>query len=112
MAEYIEREKALAFQNELEPCLCRSAATGEVFSATKDADLVAYLQGIPAADVRPVARGRWEKRMEEEETLYYKSFTPIWSCSECGTEYDPSLCMTINFCHNCGADMRGGAGNG
>lgn len=54
MAEYIEREKALAFQNELEPCLCRSAATGEVFSATKDADLVAYLQSIPAVNVREV----------------------------------------------------------
>lgn len=54
MAEYIEKEKALAFQNELEPLLCRSAATGEVFSATKDADIVAYLQSIPAADVRPV----------------------------------------------------------
>lgn len=51
MAEYIEKEKALAFQNELEPRLCRSAATGEVFIATKDADLVAYLQSIPAADV-------------------------------------------------------------
>ena len=58
------------------------------------------------ADVRPVVRGKWKKRMEEKETPYYKSFTPIWSCSECGTEYDPSFCMTINFCPNCGADMR------
>lgn len=57
-------------------------------------------------DVRPVVRGKWKKRMEEKETPYYKSFTPIWSCSECGTEYDPSLCMTINFCPTCGADMR------
>jgi anaerobic ribonucleoside-triphosphate reductase len=58
--------------------------------------------------VRPVVRGKWKKRMEENETPYYKSFTPIWPCSECGTEYDPSLCMTINFCPNCGADMREG----
>lgn len=65
-----------------------------------------HLYEITAADVRPVVRGKWKKRMEEKETLYYKSFTPIWSCSECGTEYDPSLCMAINFCPNCGADMR------
>lgn len=66
-------------------------------------DEIAKMDG---EDVRPVKRGKWEKRMEEKETPYYKSFTPIWSCSECGTEYDPSFCMTINFCPNCGADMR------
>ena len=57
-------------------------------------------------NVQPVAQGKWEKRMEEKKTPYYKSFTPIWSCSECGMEYDPSFCMTIDYCPNCGADMR------
>lgn len=70
-------------------------------------EMIAGIILIPAADVRPVVRGKWKKRMEEKNTPYYKSFTPIWSCSECGTEYDPSLCMTINFCPTCGADMRG-----
>lgn len=64
------------------------------------------LRDIPAADVRPVVRGTWMKCMVEKETPYYKSFTPVWSCSECRKEYDPSFCMTINFCPNCGADMR------
>lgn len=48
MAEYIKRENALKFQDELEPCFCRSAITGEAFTATKDADLVPFLQNIPA----------------------------------------------------------------
>lgn len=56
--------------------------------------------------IREVVSGKWKKRMEEKETAYYRSFTPIWTCSECGTDYDPSVCMTINFCPNCGADMR------
>lgn len=53
-----------------------------------------------------IVQGTWKKRMKEHETPYYKSFTPIWSCSECGTEYDPSFCMTINSCPNCGAIME------
>lgn len=52
--EYIEREAALAFQNEVEPLLCRNVVTHDIMSATKDADMVKYLQSIPAADVRPV----------------------------------------------------------
>lgn len=52
--EYIEREAALAFQNEVEPILCRNVVTHDIMSATKDADMVKYLQSIPAAEVRPV----------------------------------------------------------
>ena len=52
--EYIEREAALAFQNEVEPLLCRNVVTHVIMSATKDADMVKYLQSIPAADVRSV----------------------------------------------------------
>ena len=49
------------------------------------------LMDIPAADVRPVARGVWVKNG--------------WSirCSICG--YDMPF-ATRNFCPNCGADMR------
>ena len=65
-----------------------------------------WLQDFPAADVRPVKRGHWVKRMEEHTAVEYTSFTPIWSCSECGLEYDPALAPRIHFCYNCGADMR------
>lgn len=50
----------------------------------------------PAADVRPVVRGRWLHETEIEGH----------ACGEC------SACHKIrvidNFCPNCGADMRGG----
>ena len=63
--EYIERDAALAFQNEVEPLLCRNVVTHDIMSATKDADMVKYLQSIPAADVRPVVMckdcGHWNK---------------------------------------------------
>ena len=50
------------------------------------------IKSVPAADVRPVVRGRWEK----DTPMGYK-------CSVCG-------CLMPgkpNFCPNCGADMRG-----
>lgn len=52
--DYISREAALAFQNEVDLLLCRNVVTHDIMSATKDADMVKYLLSIPAADVRTV----------------------------------------------------------
>ena len=58
---------------------------------------------IPAADVRPVVRGRW---MYIVENAYHV-------CSNCAgvMSYDPEKGFLIfntlpNFCPQCGADMR------
>ena len=67
MAEYIEREAALKFQNELEPLLCRNVVTHDIMSATKDADLVEYLRSIPAADVAPVVRCKECRHRDPED---------------------------------------------
>ena len=100
---YIDRDAALNYQNEVEPCLGRTAHTGEVFSATRDDALVKYLEQIPAADVRPVVRGHWEEDCAGAAV-----------CSVCGEyAFETSthhLCGWFpNFCPNCGADMRTGA---
>jgi hypothetical protein len=71
---------------------------------------------IPAADVRPVAKGKW---------LPYEFGDYHWhKCSVCGvadkyieTVYrkgfiDNEIFSVRNFCPNCGADMRGDHGNG
>lgn len=54
--EYIGRDKVLAFQNELEPVIVFGQPA--CYSATKDADLVAFINDIPAADVVEVVRCR------------------------------------------------------
>lgn len=69
---------------------------------------VEYLDEVPAADVRPVVRGRWKanphigyKRLDEDDE-------PVWGyvtdfiCSNCEKRSDKQT----NFCQNCGADMR------
>lgn len=62
-------------------------------------DLPALIDSIPAADVRPVVRGRWIK--------YYPHNSDMLTCSECekywildGDQYD------FHFCPNCGAWME------
>lgn len=68
------------------------------------------IESVPAADVRPVVRGRWVRTRQVE-------LNPFWSLENCGTQYMCSECgrragykqVTLyKFCPNCGADMRGG----
>lgn len=79
MKEYIEREAV-------------NAALSAECSPMVAAYLINAVEAIPAADVRPVVRGRWE----------YNPGDNIPYCSECMMPQD-SEC---NFCPNCGADMR------
>lgn len=78
MAEYIEREAFLDAIERMKPY-------------HQDADDIAeMLQNFPAADVRPVVRGKWIK-------IKYRSI-----CRDCSFRGFASW----NFCPNCGADMR------
>lgn len=75
MSEYIEREAALALA---------------------DNRMRKILLALPAADVRPVVRGKWRERRFSGNVYGAE-------CSVCHTTWD---CGT-NFCPNCGAVMEG-----
>lgn len=87
MSDYISREALL------------SATEGYDWQA----GLKTVLKRIPAADVRPVVRGRWIWKDNGEVV-----------CSECndlvavvGNTEDLEMVISgFNFCPNCGADMR------
>ena len=65
------------------------------------------LNTIPAADVRPVVRGKWIRRSDD---------SCVATCSVCGNENNYAFCiMSLDeqslvqqdmFCPFCGADMR------
>lgn len=57
---------------------------------------------IPAADVQPVKRGRWEEEHYSELLWCYEA-----TCSECGYESTDKYRITNShrFCENCGARM-------
>lgn len=68
----------------------------------KRAIITDYINGVPPADVRPVVRGRWERKCDD---------VCYWSeCSNCG-KYPPKNRYgqewLSDFCPNCGADMGG-----
>lgn len=84
MADYIEREAALAAIRE------RCAPCGEGIEA---------LKSVPAADAAPVAHGRWIKTDHGNDTL-------LASCSQCNYPVDWWRGKT-KYCPNCGAKMDG-----
>lgn len=66
------------------------------------------LARFPAADVRPVARGKWRKADNPSFSPFDDSGAYIFFCSVCGKSHGHAY----RFCPSCGADMRGGGGNG
>ena len=89
MDDYIRREAAKA--------LIRKAYT-------RIEDRVAIncvLNDVPAADVAPVKRGRWEYR-----PAYKGAEFGFYVCSSCGS---PFWWNTSKYCPDCGAKMNGGA---
>ena len=88
MPEYIEREAVLErLKQECSPV---------VFAYL--ADLV---NAIPAADVRPVVRGKWE--WNDNNGYYYCGNCKAVSPRE---DQDGEYIDCPNVCPNCGADMR------
>lgn len=70
----------------------------------KGLDVIEYLDEVPAADVRPVVRGKWIRRCD----------SIFAGCPNCGCEVMQIKTSVfrdgkgrIDFCPNCGADMRG-----
>ena len=93
MAEYIEREAAIAEVTMMAEArrIPVDSYGGEVVG-----EVIRLLRGIPAADVRPVVRATWRR---------YSPFTDTYECSNCGEQVIDQQFRT-NFCPNCGADMR------
>lgn len=74
-------------------------------------DICPQFAEIPDADVRPVVRGYWHG--EGDGYADGELVCDMWQCSCCGEWFDEwDDKPTWNFCPNCGADMRGGDGNG
>ena len=85
MSDYIERKAAFDAAQEH---FCDSARTLEA------------IETLPAADVRPVVRGRWSWRTGSE-----------YRCTNCGRHTHVDEVMeepAYNYCPYCGAEMNQG----
>lgn len=103
MKEYLERSTVINRLQEI--------VNDYEYSGNMDALYVAdyclhhIIELKPAADVRPVARGRKEKAQQQP---YFRGHFPTFVCSECHREVNKRW----NYCPNCGARMDGGVNNG
>ena len=92
MDDYISREAALETIKSLYPSMPLVKLNADKWHEKNKAymDCETAIEDLPAADVRPVVRGKWIKNG--------------WSinCSECGFDMPYTI---RNFCPNCGAKM-------
>jgi rubrerythrin len=96
MSDFISREVALdRIRDYIEEYSWHTDEHGfhsPEWCAMKEAEMV--LTDLPAADVRPVVRGRWI-----DTDNYYQR----WKCSACGCHTRDAA---PSFCPNCGAKME------
>ena len=91
--EYIEREAAI------EAAIDAADEWDGGYNPHRAVQIRDGVKAIPAADVRPVVRGKFEDAMQS----CYDS--PHVKCSVCG-EYYWRYFKKFNFCPNCGAWME------
>lgn len=103
MAEYIEREAAIAYiREQSEECQKAFEELGGESGIYADAynDLAEDFYIIPAADVAPVVHGRWMP-------FHSEAAGDIQYCSACEIGFDAKMA----YCPHCGAKMDGGDNN-
>lgn len=105
MAEYIEREAAIAIIEEKQKELCPVGRYGRGYVYGSDREkydawdeIIDALENIPSADVVPVVHARWVSFLDGDHIMperYYR-------CSRCGRVES----RRQPYCH-CGAKMDG-----
>ena len=92
MAEYIAREAAIGRLDELE----QTAHHNSVLWPDHVEECREALRDVPAADVRPVVRGKWQSWTQDRPPCKW------YSCDYCGFH----ALSKSNYCPNCGACME------
>ena len=102
MAEYIERNRLLKIISH-KPSSPTTDREDRLINA-----FISTVKNFPAADVRPVVRGKW---IQTTQLLGWRD-EECAVCSVCGEDFVldewamDEFTNLMNFCPNCGADMR------
>ena len=102
MAEYIERE---ATYEDFEKCNSENPK----WTPSRVKALIARQK---AADVDPVRHGRWVNEDFPDEQADATDPAICSECKEPAHKAEHGYAILSKYCHNCGAKMDGGPGNG
>lgn len=94
MTDYIERDRLMS---EIEKSVEAAVQDGNLVVADAFETMRDLVYAFPAADVRPVVRGRWVDEPDSNR---------MCACSLCGQWITKELSDCFNYCPNCGADMN------
>ena len=110
MAEYIEREAAIAIIEKKQKELCPVGRYGRgcVYGLDREKydawdEIIDALENVPAVDVAPVVHGRWEVIEVLTDDIQTAA-----RCNICGELISWFGKFSV-YCPNCGAKMDGGA---
>ena len=102
MAEYIDREAAI----DKHCAICKDNTL--CYRSRESCPEVKVFNSIPAADVAPVRRGRWERYSQGHpvpkngsRSTHIVVYCDWFRCSECGVGFEAKTF----YCPNCGANM-------
>ena len=99
-SDYISRGAAeKVFSQPVTMSMCLTLEECKMKNAQRQIDLF-VIRGLPAADVRPVRRGKWEPSEK------YKGYVSCSVCHDCYVEQEWVTKLKWNFCPNCGARME------
>ena len=108
MSEYIDREKTVKALDKLcdricqyskkqRKFMCGACPLGDAFTVIED--------DLPAADVVPVRHGHWDNK----RVAFFSKCSECGCCVKTPNEIESVFLDfgELNYCPNCGADMRG-----
>lgn len=98
---YITKEDVFDVFRRIE--IFHSRANGKNLFAQFLRQIVEQIKKLPAADVRPVVRGKWKFEIGDGKTC-----VDGWVCTNCNCGFHTNVPYfeEFNFCPNCGAEMR------
>ncbi len=109
MSDYISRDAAKkVFQEKCseceDACMEFDGFMPDCSQCLMNGAAKSIINEIPAADVRPVVKGKWVRRTFASTERGGWKKKVFYCCSNCETTWD----APTNFCPNCGAEMKEG----
>lgn len=93
MSDYISREAAIEAVREEFSCeTCNGSNVGTICTFCNVGEAIRLIKNIPAADVEPVRRGRWEHKKNDYSVAWYSNCKGLFDITWHGKNSERIFC--------------------